>query len=559
MLRSLAIRDFTIIDRLELDFGPGFGAITGETGAGKSILIDALSLLLGERADSGLVAEGAERADLTATFELQAGHPARAWLAEQALPDDEPVLMRRMLPAEGSSRAWINGQPVAVAQLRALGALLVEIHGQHEHQRLARGSAPREWLDRQVDPELPRALAEAADDYHARRDDLERLADEAGRPDELELLEFQLRELERLGLERGEFERIELEQRRLASVDELQAGIAAALEALAGEARDGAAALVRRAEQTLEPLTDRAGELTEAGEMLASAAVNLEETVRLLQRIGDGLEHDPQRLEQVEQRMARATELARRHHVEPDALPALAAELAQRKARIDGLAERRDELQAALDEAEQRWRERADRLHAARAATGAEIAARTAEALAELGMDQARVEFRVTHDPEARVSRHGADDVEILFSANPGQSPRPLARIASGGELSRFSLALIIASAEDATGMTRIFDEIDAGVGGETAGAVGRFLGRAGRGGQALCVTHLAQVAACADRQWQVIKRAEAGATRVGVEALEGEKRVRELARMLGSARATTSLEHARALLGHHDQATSRS
>lgn len=548
MLRSLAIRNFTIIDQLDLAFEPGFGAITGETGAGKSILIDALGQLLGDRAESTLVAEGSRQADLTAAFALADDHPARAWLQDQAMEDEEELLLRRVIPAEGASRAWINGQPAAIGQLREIGAMLVEIHGQHEHQRLMDTGYQREWLDRQLPDRDLDAVAECARGFAKRKKELETLIAEAG-SDGIEMMQFQLAELDRLDLQEGEFDQLEVDQRRLASVDELQRAYADALDALDGE-QYAAAGLAQRAHRSLEALVDREPELADILEMIRTARVNLDEAGSALQRLNGSLENDPARLEEVEQRLARAISLARKHGVEPGALPEFQADLRRRVDRIDQFQAEREAAEQRRNEALEQWRERARGLHAARARAAKRVSEKVAGALAELGMNEARLEFELDFDPEAPVSATGADRVEILFSANPGQSPRPLKRVASGGELSRLSLAMIIAAAESAEGRVRIFDEIDAGVGGETAHAVGVFLKQASAAGQALCVTHLAQVAARADYQLRVEKRPEKAATRVNIHRLDDEQRVVELARMLGSADSETSQRHAETMLG---------
>jgi DNA repair protein RecN (Recombination protein N) len=268
-----------------------------------------------------------------------------------------------------------------------------------------------------------------------------------------------------------------------------------------------------------------------------------------LHRLAESLESDPERLAQVDERLSRAHALARKHGVEPEALVRIRADLAERLAGREDFDSRRGALEDRLADAEQAWRERAEALHRARTSAAERLAARVMDALAELGMADAHLRFDVRADDDARVSAHGADRVEILFSANPGQSPRPLKQVASGGELSRLGLALIIAGGEGEPGRVRVFDEIDAGVGGETAHAVGRFLRQAAESGQAFCVTHLAQVAARADQQFRVIKRAEADATRVDVERLDRDARITELARMLGSADADTSRQHAEAML----------
>ncbi|MEX2500696.1 MAG: DNA repair protein RecN [Wenzhouxiangellaceae bacterium] len=549
MLRSLAIRNFTIIDSLELSFEPGFGAITGETGAGKSILIDALGQLLGDRAESTLVADGSRQADLTAGFELSVDHPARAWLHDQALDDDgELLLLRRVIPAEGASRAWINGHPAAIGQLREIGALLVEIHGQHEHQRLMDSSYQRAWLDRQLAAPVRDAVAEYARRFDERHKELEMLTADHG-SDDIETMQFRLAELDRLDLQENEFEQLEVDQRRLASVDELQRAYASALEALTGE-QPSAAGLAQRARRVLEALSDREPELADILEMIDTAQVNLDEAGSALQRLDQSLENDPARLEAVEQRLARAISLARKHGVEPDALPGVRAELRHRIDRIDQFKAEREAAEQRVQAARERWRESARQLHDARARAAVEAGKRVGKTLAELGMTEARLEFELDFDPEGPVSPRGADRVEMLFSANPGQSPKPLKRVASGGELSRLSLAMIIAAAEQAEGRVRIFDEIDAGVGGETAHAVGRFLKQASEAGQALCVTHLAQVAARADYQFRVDKQAGKAKTRVSIQRLDDDQRVIELARMLGSAESETSRRHAETMLG---------
>ena len=547
MLRSLAIRNFTIIDRLELVFEPGFGAITGETGAGKSILIDALGQLLGDRGESTLVAEGCKQADLTAGFELPADHSARVWLESQAIEvEDGLLLLRRVIPAEGASRAWIGGQPASIGQLRELGALLVDIHGQHEHQRLMDSAYQRKWLDRKVASDVRAAVVDCARRHDEARKALETLIAEAG--DDMETVQLQLAELDRLDLRENEFEQLEIDQRRLASVDELQRAYAEALDALVGE-DPAAAGLAHRARRSLETLADREPGLAEILEMLGTAQVNLDEAGNVLQRLNESLQNDPARLEQVEQRLATAIALARKHRVEPDTLPEVRAELARRLERADQFQAEREASEAKLARALDAWRKAARALHGARASAASKIGKQVAEALAALGMADARLEFKLEFDSEAAVSEHGADSVEIMFSANPGQSLRPLRRVASGGELSRLSLGMIVGAAENAGGRVRIFDEIDAGVGGETAHAVGRFLRQASESGQAFCVTHLAQVAARADYQYRVVKQPEGDSTQVRISRLDSDQRVIELARMLGSADAETSRRYAESML----------
>lgn len=554
MLRSLSIRDYTIVDELELEFDAGFGAITGETGAGKSILVDALGLLLGDRADGGVVAPERKKAELSAWFELSDTHPARSWLIEQALDDEGQVLLRRSIPASGASRAWINGHPATVGQLKALGTLLVEIHGQHEHQRMADPAHQRRWLDRGVSKKALEAVHESAERYREARRALEALDAEAGT--DADLLRFQLQELDGLDLGEEELEALEAEQRRLASIDDLQRACGEALAALDGDPdssgdgdRPGALAQAARARKAIGAVSDRDPAFEEVGEMLATARVHLEESSHALARINDDLAADPERLDAVDRRLGKIMELARKHRCEAETLPSLHRELRARLERIEGAEEARASAERRVQDSRSEWLAAARVLHEARARAASELSGEVADALAALGMESARIEFELDFDENAAVTDHGAESVEIQFSANPGQPAKPLRRVASGGELSRLSLAMIIASAEPARGLVRIFDEIDAGVGGETAHKVGEFLHAAGAGAQAFCVTHLAQVAARADHQFRVLKQSDGGRTMIRVDSLDQESRIVELARMLGSASGETSRRHAVSLL----------
>lgn len=550
MLQRLTIHHFTIIDRLSLDFSAGFGVITGETGAGKSILIDALGLLLGDRAESGLVAQGARRADITAEFQLAADHPAQSWLIEQALDtgDDEPLLLRRSLPAEGGSRSWINGQPANAGQLRELGSLLVEIHGQHAHQKLSQPEHQRRWLDQQVDDAVRAAVRDATHSFQKCRAALDDLLTRAGQRSDLELLQFQLEELDQFDLAPDEYADLEADQRRLASVDAMKLALDHAAQALEGEP-SGAISLAHQAARALEPMLDNEPRLAEITQMINEAEVNLNEAAGSVQRLAENLESDPEKLNRIDQRLSRAIELARKHRVDPDQLPELQRQLNERLAEMLGFDEKRAELEQDLEKARGNWWKQAQKLHQARKKAAKSLSGETAKALAQLGMKDAQIEFRIELNEQAGVADHGADRVEILFSSNPGQTPKPLKKVASGGELSRLSLAMIIASAEPGRHITRIFDEIDAGVGGETAHRVGEFLHQSAAHGQSLCVTHLAQVAARADFQLKVEKSAQKDQTRVEIRSLDNDQRIAELARMLGSASSEISQQHARALL----------
>lgn len=549
MLRHLAIRNFAIIEAIDIDVEPGFTVITGETGAGKSILVDALGLLLGDRADSGQIATDSDRAELEAVFSLDGNAPARDWLDDQALLDDDTLIVRRVISASGGSRAWINGRSATVGQLGELGDHLVEIHGQHEHQRLSRPERQRELLDRRVDRALRAAVARAYEKWRAARDALEEFEREAGDPDQLELLRFQAGELDELALAAGEFAKLEEEQERLARADDIRLALATARQALDSEEGPSARDLLRQAIGAIEPVRELEPELGETAAMLEEAAVNIDEAIGGLERLASRELGDPERLSAVNHRLETALDLARKHRVQPSELPELTARLSERLERLENQGERRDELASAEAHARREWLAAADRLSEARRTAADALSEEVDARLAELGMDTARVSFEIESRPEPDPAEHGRDRVSIGFTANPGASPQPLARVASGGELSRVALALMIAEDRERAPVTRVFDEVDAGVGGETAHAVGRFLRAAAGAGQAMCVTHLAQVAACADHQISVIKERAGNTTALRVQTLDARARQSEIARMLGSTDSRRSLAHAKELL----------
>lgn len=550
MLRHLAIRHFAIISEVEIDIEPGFTAITGETGAGKSILVDALGLLLGDRAESGLIAEGHKQAELEAVFSLAEGDPARQWLEEQALDEADELILRRVLTAPSGSRAWINGRSATVGQLAELGSRLVEIHGQHEHQQLEKPAVQRRLLDRQCDVETLEAVADGYRRWQAAREALDELEADVGDADQLDLLRFQVRELSDLALSEGEFQALEQEQERLARSDDVRLAVASAGSALDSEQGPGARSLLHRAIQALEPVRALEPELEEAAKMLEVARINIDEAQAGLERMGSEDEGDPERLATVNRRLEKALDLARKHRIQPNDLPALTARLSERLDSLENQGERREELAQAVERSESEWRAAAEALHRARGQAAETLSEAITARLADLGMDTARLRFNVAADAEASPSSHGMDRVHIEFSANPGQPLQPLSKVASGGELSRVALAVMIATDGRDGPKTRIFDEVDAGVGGETAHTVGRFLREAAGTGQAMCVTHLAQVAACADHQLRVRKDRDKDATAMLVESLDEAARQREIARMLGSADSDKSLAHAGELLG---------
>lgn len=551
MLSHILIQDLAVVSALELELGPGMTALTGETGAGKSILIDALGLALGDRADAGMIRAGRERAEVAASFDLSAVPAARDWLAEQDLAEDGDCAIRRLLPASGRSRAYINGRLASGTQLQSLGEHLVDIHGQHAHQSLLRPAAQRDLLDGYAgQTSQVRELAGRFRDYRAREERLRALLTQgAERAARLDLLRFQVEELEGLGLTAQDIEELDREQRRLAHLGLLQGTAGRLLDAL----YDGEGALrdqLGRAETELDGLLSFDERLGEVRDLIAGAAIQVEEAASGLRQYLDGLELDPALLEQVEARLAQVHDLARKYRVLPHELPETLDRLRGELAGLEGDEVSLDMLTQERDGAWQRYREQALALSAARQAAGARLSATVTAAMAELSMKGGRFEVQLTRLAEDAASSQGLDRVEFLVSANPGQPLQPLAKVASGGELSRISLCIQVATAECAAIPTLVFDEVDVGIGGAVAEVVGRLLRALGERRQVLCVTHLPQVAAQAHHHLQVRKETRDGQTHTHIRRLDAEARIAEIARMLGGTTITEkTLAHAREMI----------
>ena len=554
MLRSLHIRNLAIIDALELDFSGGFSVLSGETGAGKSILIDALGLVLGDRADAALVRAGEAQAEISAEFTLDASLAARAWLREQAMEDGDDAsacLLRRVVGSDGRSRAFINGTAASLANLRELGERLVEIHGQNEHQSLLRAETQRELLDDfGGHGDVLSSVAQAARQFADAEAEIARLRAIAGRdPAQVDFLRHELRELEGLNLEAGELEQLDADQRRLANAGRLlQEGQQAQEQLYGGEAsvHDQLAAV----RHLLSGLAGLDPAFTEAEAAVEQAGVQVREAADAVRRILERLELDPARLQEVEQRLEAIHDLARKHRVRPEELPrritALRADL-EGSERAAGELEHCEARRAAAVAA---YRAAAAKLSAARRKCAKDLSTKVAAIIRALGMPKAEFQAVVEGAPAPQPRLTGDDEVRFDFSANPGQPPRALAKVASGGELSRVSLAIQVVANQSRAAATLIFDEVDAGVGGATAETVGARLRQLAERRQVLCVTHLAQVAAQGDHHYAIRKEARGGKTLTRVRALDNTGRVEELARMLGGREITASTQaHAAEML----------
>ena len=550
MLKYLSIRNFVIVETLELEFSSGFTALTGETGAGKSILIDALSLALGERGDAGMVRSGCERAEIAAEFDIGALPTLQAWLREQALAgDDDVCLLRRTLDSGGRSRGFINGSSATLQQMRAAGELLLDIHGQHAHQSLLRAGAQRELLDSHAG--LGKVSEQVAERYQAwqalqrRRTQLEQNAEAVAA--ERELLNFQRRELETLNFSDGEWQTLQADHSRLSHAAGLLETAQFGVEVLSDADTACLAqlnALVARLRAGLEFDASLQDTLT----MLVSVQNELQEAVYAFRHYQEKLDADPQALQQMESRIADVMEAARKYRVKPELLPQA---LLQVMARLDELGGTADLAELARQEAvaHDEYLALAKKLSAARAKAAKQLSAEITAAMQTLAMQGGQ--FAVALLPLAEGNAHGLESVELQVSANPGSPLRSLAKVASGGELSRISLAIQVAASDAASVPTLIFDEVDSGIGGRVAEIVGSLLKQLGKRHQVLCVTHLPQVAAQADQQWQVSKAVEQGVTLSHIQILKGEQRVEEIARMLGGVKITaTTRKHAAELLG---------
>ncbi len=550
MLERLFIRDFILVDRLELDFASGFGALTGETGAGKSILVDALGLLLGGRADASVVRAGCDRAELSAEFSCAADSAVAGWLKEQDFQLEEGmVIARRVIDAGGRSRAYINGAPASVSQLRDLGGQLVDIHGQHAHQALMRETAQRALFDQHAGLTAQVAtVGRLHREWQQREQALARaLQDRDAAERERERLQWQVEELTALAFEPQAWAELQQDHGRLAHATQLLEGSAEALALIEeGEAAlDGQLAHIASLLGRLEAFDASLGECRG---LIESAATQVDEAARALRAYAHRIDADPAALARADERIATVLACARKYCVDPDELPQLLADSQEGLQRLEAESDPAA-LEAARDAARAACVEAAKELSDARRPAAKQLSEAVTAAMSELAMQGGR--FEVVLKPLDQPSATGLEEVEFHVAANPGQPLAPLAKVASGGELSRIGLAIqVIASARSGT-PTLVFDEVDVGIGGRVAEVVGRQLARLGEARQVLCVTHLPQVAARADWQWSIAKRSEGGQTRSSVTPLDAPARVDEIARMLGGEVITdTTRAHAREMLG---------
>ena len=550
MLRSLTIRDFVIVDKLDLDFQPGFTVLTGETGAGKSILIDALDAVLGSRAESGQVREGKDKAEVSAEFSTDEAPAVSGYLADNDLGgDDGECLLRRVIESSGRSRAYVNGRPATVQQLRDVGELLVDIHGQHAHQSLLRAAAQRDLLDGYAG--ASNLASEVAAAFRAWQEiRLQRLAletDAQALEVEREQLQWQVKELDALAFRAEEWEDLQAEHKRLAHAASLIEAVQFSLDVLS-EGEMSTLAAVASVSSRLDGMTDFDPQLKEIIAALEPAQIQLQDAVYSLRHYQSRLDLDPQRLRETEDRLDAVHTASRKFRLNPPEMPErlakMKARLAELESGFDPEALRQCESQAAGH-----LQERARKLSAVRRKAAADFARRVTASMQSLAMGGGA--FEIAFHPMSEGNAHGLEQTEFLVSGHAGATPLALAKVASGGELSRISLAIQTVTSQVAAVPTLIFDEVDAGIGGRVAEIVGTMLRELGSRHQVMCVTHLPQVAAAANQQWQVSKSAANGKVASQVAVLDRAARVEEIARMLGGVKITeTTRKHAAELLG---------
>ena len=552
MLTQLYIRDFAIVRELTLAFEPGFTVLTGETGAGKSILIDALALVLGERADSEVIRHGCARAEVTAGFALKPSSPAAKWLKENDLDDDQECLLRRVIEADKPSRGFINGRPAPIQMLRELGEYLVDIHGQHEHQSLLRRDAQRQILDDYAGlEENVRALGGHHRDMDALRERLAALKQQTSdREARIEWLTHQVRELDALALTADEIPALEEEHGRLANGAELIEGVQSLAQAITEDEQAAVSQQLARAVNRLESLVKYDHKLGEVAALLNEAAIQIDEAGGRLNHYLESLELDPSRLQSVERRLSTVHDLARKHKVKPEELPAVHARLRTELNEIENLDTSLEKLEQDLGKVSTLYLKAAKEITRARQTAAKKLAKAVSGEMQELGMPGGSFEMAITPLPEGETSACGLERIEFLVSANPGQPARPLAKVASGGELSRISLALQVVLAGTGRIPTMIFDEVDVGIGGRVAEVVGRKLRALGESRQVLCITHLAQVAAQGAQHVQIRKQTEGKSTLAEAIPLGERERTMEIARMIGGVEISKqTLAHAKDML----------
>lgn len=558
MLTELHIRDFAVIESLDIEFGEGMSVFTGETGAGKSIIVDAMGLILGDRSDSSVIRAGQDKTEITARFTLSESSNVHALLQEQEIADDDELFIRRIINQDGRSKAFINSSPAPILLLKTLSGHLVDIHGQHAHQSLLRKDSQRELLD---DYGKHLALINKVNDHHQLWLDIQKQLEQLSGHDDnreaqLNLLKYQVEEMQALELKENEYAELNETSKRLNNASTLLENVQNTLTSLSDSEQSILSSLYQQ-QQTLSGLTRDDNKLQPIAELLDNAIIQLQEASHESRAYIEQVKVNPERLAEVDNRISRLHEAARKHHIQPQELVAYFADLTSQLLALEGGEVRYQELMTMSDQALQAYQKAAQELHQSRKLEAEKLDRAIVEKLQQLGMAGSRFETQLKYDEDSPPKKNGLDKVEFLVSANPGQPLKPIAKVASGGELSRISLAIQTVNREHCRVPSFVFDEVDAGIGGTTADVVGHLLYSLTDTNQVFCVTHLPQVACYADHHFLLQKLSDGQSTQTEVTSLNHKARVSEIARMLGGAEITEkSLAHALEMLDAKKQET---
>ena len=551
MLAHLSVNNFAIVKSLQLELSKGMTTITGETGAGKSIAIDALGLCLGGRSDSGMVRQGEEKTEVSAAFLLENNLHATRWLEDNELLDGGECILRRTISKEGRSRAFINGSPVPLSQLKSLGQLLINIHGQHAHHQLMKSDYQMAMLDQYAGHlNLLKSTRNAYQAWRQADNHLKELRENSQQNQaQKQLLEYQIKELNELSIGEEEYEDLEQEHKRLSNSGELATTCQQAIELIYEGEEVNALGILQSANNSLIQLAELDERLAELPNLLSEAIIQIEETNNELRTYLDSIDVDPGRMAYVEERFSKVMSMSRKHHVLPEELYKHHQDLLQQVEALDCSDEKLEELANEVENQYQSFVAKSEKLHKSRTRYAKELNKLITQSMHELSMEKAQFAIEV-NNTNTHPSPLGMDNVTFIVSTNPGQPMQPIAKVASGGELSRISLAIQVITAQKVDTPSLIFDEVDVGISGPTAAVVGKMLRKLGESTQVMCVTHLPQVAGCGHQQLFVAKNTKSGKTETQMHTLDEQQRVSELARLLGGSQITEStLANAKELL----------
>ena len=550
MLRSLQIRNFAIIDEIDITFNDDMTVLTGETGAGKSILIDALSLVLGERGSSNLIRNKEKRAEYTAEFEITNNSHALNWLIEKSLDNENECILRRTISPDGKSRSFINGNTVNLQSLKSLGDLLVDIHGQHFHQSLCKKNVQRDLLDHFGGLSVTKnKIKRIFNEWKELSDQLSKMIQgNINKEDRIDLLSFQLKELDELALISGEYDSLNSEFKKISNIEKINKGINSLIDCLQSNEITNVEQMLNDSIKNIDTLATFDNSLDETKNLLSEAEINVSEAIGNLSRYGESIDYDNQKSREIEERINTIISLSRKHRVDPD-------ELIDTKIQIEKELNELNNSQTSIDMAERhlsdlrkKYDDLASELTKKRSDSAKKLSGLVADSMNELGMTGGIFEVEIT--PSNNISQHGNDDITFHISANPGQKPQPLSNIASGGELSRMSLAIQVITSNGTNIPTMIFDEVDSGIGGAIAEVVGNKLKDLGQNKQVLCVTHLAQVASKGSSHIRINKLTDNKKTKIYACKLNSDERIEEIARMIGGIELTEKTrEYAKEML----------